>query len=130
MKMLPRLNAVGITTALTTLAPRAAAQSTKIKFTLDWKIQTRTWAGSTTPTTDPTSTAMASWFPSSSSRNGRRRSPEAAEIGMGDVKDDRLTRSIVRLNESYGLPRNPAPTEVFNRSFLPPKADRMVTGKF
>ena len=56
--------------------------------------------------------------------------PEAAELGLGDVKDDRLTRSIVQLNESYGLPRNPAPAEVFNRSFLPPKADRMVTGKF
>jgi len=55
---------------------------------------------------------------------------EAAEIGMGDVKDDRLARSIVLLNESYGLPRNPAPGEVFNRSFLPPKAERMVTGKF
>ena len=56
--------------------------------------------------------------------------PEAAEIGMGDVKDDRMVRAIVQLNESYGLPRNPAPAEVFNRSFLPPKADRMVTGKF
>lgn len=56
--------------------------------------------------------------------------PEAAEIGMGDVKDDRLARSVVLLNESYGMPRNPAPAEVFNRSFLPQKADRMVTGKF
>lgn len=56
--------------------------------------------------------------------------PEAAEIGLGDVKDDRLARSVVLLNESYGMPRNPAPAEVFNRSFLPTKADRMVTGKF
>lgn len=55
---------------------------------------------------------------------------EAAELGMGDIKDDRLVRSIVQLNESYGLPRNPAPAEVFNRSFLPPKAERMVTSKF
>ena len=55
---------------------------------------------------------------------------EAAEIGMGDVKDDRLARSIVQLYESYGLPRNPAVSEVFNRSFLPPKAERMVSGKF
>ncbi len=52
--------------------------------------------------------------------------PEAAELGVGDVKDDRLTRSITQLNESYGLPRNPAAAEVFNRSFLPAKADRMV----
>ena len=49
---------------------------------------------------------------------------EAAELGLGDVKDDRLARSIVQLNESYGLPRNPAPAEVFNRAFLPPKAER------
>ena len=55
---------------------------------------------------------------------------EAAELGMGDVKDERLARSIVQLNESYGLPRNPAPSEVFNRSFLPPKAERMVSGRF
>ena len=55
---------------------------------------------------------------------------EASEIGMGDVKDDRLARSIVQLNESYGLPRNPAPSEVFNRAFLPPKAERMVKGSF
>ena len=51
---------------------------------------------------------------------------EAAEIGIGDVKDDRLARSIVQLNESYGLPRSPAPAEVFNRSFLPPRGERLV----
>jgi NitT/TauT family transport system substrate-binding protein len=56
--------------------------------------------------------------------------PEAAELGIGDVKDDRLTRSIAQLNESYGLPRNPAASEVFNRSFLPVKADRMVKAAF
>jgi NitT/TauT family transport system substrate-binding protein len=55
---------------------------------------------------------------------------EAAEIGIGDVKDDRLARSIVQLNESYGLPRNPAPAEVFNRSFLPAKAERIVKAAF
>ena len=56
--------------------------------------------------------------------------PEAAELGIGDVKDDRLTRSIAQLNESYGLPRNPAASEVFNRSFLPVKADRMVKAAY
>ena len=56
--------------------------------------------------------------------------PEAAEIGVGDVKDDRLARAIGQLNESYGLPRNPAPAEVFNRSFLPAKAERMVKAAF
>lgn len=52
--------------------------------------------------------------------------PEAAEIGMGDVKDDRLLRAIAQLNESYGLPRNPAPSEVFSRTFLPPRAERLI----
>lgn len=56
--------------------------------------------------------------------------PEAAEIGMGDVKDDRLTRSIGQLNESYGLPRSPAAAEVFNRSFLPARSERMIRGSF
>lgn len=56
--------------------------------------------------------------------------PEAAELGVGDIKDDRLRRSIAQLNESYGLPRNPAASEIFNRAFLPAKADRMVKAAF
>jgi NitT/TauT family transport system substrate-binding protein len=56
--------------------------------------------------------------------------PEAADIGMGDIKDDRMVRAIGQLNESYGLPRLPTPGEVFNRSFLPPKAERMVKAGF
>lgn len=56
--------------------------------------------------------------------------PEAADIGMGDIKDDRMVRAIGQLNESYGLPRIPTPGEVFNRSFLPPKADRIVKAGF
>ncbi len=50
---------------------------------------------------------------------------EAAEIGFGDVKDDRMTRAISMVGEAYGLSTLPAAT-VFNRSFLPPKADRTV----
>jgi NitT/TauT family transport system substrate-binding protein len=56
--------------------------------------------------------------------------PEAAEIGMGDIKDDRMVRAIGQLNESYGLPRIPTPGEVFNRSFLPAKAERVVKAGF
>jgi len=56
--------------------------------------------------------------------------PEAADIGMGDIKDDRMVRAIGQLNESYGLLRIPTPGEVFNRSFLPPKAERMVKAGF
>jgi hypothetical protein len=29
--------------------------------------------------------------------------------------------------DAYSLPRTPALDDVFNRSFLPPKADRMLT---
>ncbi len=52
--------------------------------------------------------------------------PEAAEIGLGDVKDARMTRAIAQIVQSYELPRSPTPAEVFNRSFLPAKADRTV----
>jgi NitT/TauT family transport system substrate-binding protein len=46
--------------------------------------------------------------------------PETAEIGMGDLVDERLTRSIAIVAEGYGLERLPEASEIFNRSFLPP----------
>ncbi|MGE5794616.1 MAG: ABC transporter substrate-binding protein [Bacteroidota bacterium] len=52
--------------------------------------------------------------------------PETKDIGFGDVSDDRLKRSIVMVVEAYGLPRAPAPGEIFDRQFLPAKADRMM----
>jgi NitT/TauT family transport system substrate-binding protein len=52
--------------------------------------------------------------------------PEATEIGIGDLKDDRLTRSIGVIAEAYDLKSRPAAGDVFDRSFLPPKADRMM----
>ena len=55
--------------------------------------------------------------------------PEAAEIGIGDLKDDRLTRSIAAIAEAYELKSRPVAGDVFNRSFLPPKADRTVALK-
>ena len=51
---------------------------------------------------------------------------EAAEIGFGDVKDDRMTRAIGIVGEAYGLTTLPSAAAVFNRSFLPPKAERTV----
>jgi len=51
-------------------------------------------------------------------------SAEAKEIGAGDVKDDRLARSIDMVVQGYGLTRTPVPSEIFNRSFLPPRAER------
>lgn len=51
--------------------------------------------------------------------------PEARSLGIGDVSDARLTSSIATIAESYGLPQVPKASEVFDRSFLPPKAERM-----
>jgi NitT/TauT family transport system substrate-binding protein len=50
--------------------------------------------------------------------------PEIARIGLGDVDDDRLKRSINTVVDANQLPRTPAASEVFDRSFLPARADR------
>jgi NitT/TauT family transport system substrate-binding protein len=52
--------------------------------------------------------------------------PEAREIGLGDVSDTRLSSAIGTIATSFELPKTPAPGEVFNRSFLPAKADRVL----
>lgn len=52
--------------------------------------------------------------------------PEVAEIGVGDVKDERLKRSIAQLAGVFELPRQPSPSEVFDRRFLPPLAERRL----
>ena len=61
--------------------------------------------------------------------NNLMNAPEAADLGIGDLKDDRLTRSIGVIVEAYELKRTPTASEVFNRSFLPPKADRQISIK-
>ena len=50
--------------------------------------------------------------------------PEAAKVGIGDVDDERLKRSIGVVVEANGLPRAPAPEEFYTRAFLPPLAER------
>ena len=52
--------------------------------------------------------------------------PEAAELGVGDVKDARMSNAIAQIAQSYNLQRLPAVSEVFSRAALPPKADRMI----
>jgi NitT/TauT family transport system substrate-binding protein len=52
--------------------------------------------------------------------------PEIAKIGFGDIDPDRMKRAISIVVESNQLPRTPAVDEVFNRSFLPPMADRIT----
>lgn len=51
---------------------------------------------------------------------------EAKQIGIGDVDDAHLARSIKTVSEVYGLAQAPSSAQVFNRSFLPPKAERAV----
>ncbi len=50
---------------------------------------------------------------------------EARSIGIGDVGDAKLAASSATIAEAYGLPRTPTAAEIFNHSFLPPKAERM-----
>ena len=50
--------------------------------------------------------------------------PEIARIGLGDVTDERLDKTINVVVEANGLPRKPAKDEIFSRAFLPPRADR------
>ncbi len=52
--------------------------------------------------------------------------PETTRLGLGDLDDKRLADSIATVSEAYGLKRTPDVSEVFNRSFLPPKTERDV----
>lgn len=55
--------------------------------------------------------------------------PEAAEVGVGDLRDDRLKRSMTQLGKAFELARLPAPAEVFDRRFLPPLSERKLVMK-
>ena len=50
--------------------------------------------------------------------------PEIARIGLGDVDDERLRKDIAIVVEANALPRTPEAGEVFDRSFLPARAER------
>jgi NitT/TauT family transport system substrate-binding protein len=52
--------------------------------------------------------------------------PEAAELGIGDVNDARMAQSIDTIVAAFELPRTPALTDVFSQSFLPAKAERVM----
>ena len=54
-------------------------------------------------------------------------SPEMKEIGVGDLKDERLKKSIGIVVTGYELPATPTPEQVFSRAFLPPRAERELT---
>lgn len=51
-------------------------------------------------------------------------SDEAAEIGLGDVDDERLARAIDVVVEGYELPSTPETSQVFSREFLPAREER------
>ncbi|WP_211596260.1 ABC transporter substrate-binding protein [Paracoccus aestuariivivens] len=53
-------------------------------------------------------------------------SDEMARIGLGDVDDARLTRSIDIVAEGYGLETKPEAERIFTRAFLPALADRTL----
>ena len=52
--------------------------------------------------------------------------PEARKLGMGDVTDARMDDAATMIKEAFDLPRAPKVEDVFSRSFLPPKPDRMM----
>jgi len=56
-------------------------------------------------------------------------SKETDAQGFGDMNLDRLKSGIDVVVEHYALPRTPAVSEIFVRTFLPPKADRIVVLK-
>jgi len=51
--------------------------------------------------------------------------PEARELGIGDVSELRLKSAIATIETSFDLSRQPPPSDIFDRSFLPARADRM-----
>jgi NitT/TauT family transport system substrate-binding protein len=52
---------------------------------------------------------------------------EGKTLGIGDIDEARLLRSIQLVARTNGLPRTPALAEIFDRSFLPPMAERITT---
>jgi NitT/TauT family transport system substrate-binding protein len=51
--------------------------------------------------------------------------PEAREIGIGDVSDGRLSANIETIAAAFELSRKPAADQIFNRGFLPKKEGRI-----
>jgi NitT/TauT family transport system substrate-binding protein len=49
---------------------------------------------------------------------------ETKALGIGDIDDKRMANAIATVADAYGLARKPEINEVFDRSFLPPKAER------
>ncbi len=54
--------------------------------------------------------------------------PETERLGAGDVSDERMAKAIQQIGEAFDLKSTPKVGDVFNRSFLPPKSERMMPG--
>ncbi|WP_242218519.1 ABC transporter substrate-binding protein [Shinella zoogloeoides] len=52
---------------------------------------------------------------------------EGGRIGIGDADDARIVAGAALIAKAKGLPRVPAPSEVFDRSFLPPLGERVTS---
>jgi NitT/TauT family transport system substrate-binding protein len=52
--------------------------------------------------------------------------PEAAELGVGDMKDARMSDAIATIQAAYELPKSPSVESVFSRAFLPAKTERTI----
>jgi NitT/TauT family transport system substrate-binding protein len=52
--------------------------------------------------------------------------PEAKKLGVGDVDDARMSASIDAIAAAFELSRKPAVSDVFSRSFLPPRDERVI----
>ena len=52
--------------------------------------------------------------------------PEVERIGLGDLDDERLARSIDLVAEGYQLETKPDASAIFIRDFLPPLEDRQL----
>ena len=57
-------------------------------------------------------------------------SKETDANGVGDVTDARIDKSIKLMVDTYKLPNTPTFKDVFDRSFLPPKSERMLSLKY
>jgi NitT/TauT family transport system substrate-binding protein len=51
---------------------------------------------------------------------------ETKALGIGDIDDRRMAQAIATVADAYQLPRKPDVSEVFDRAFLPPKAERQL----
>lgn len=51
---------------------------------------------------------------------------ETNTFGVGDVTETRLTETIKLNVDAFSLPNTPKLSDVFDRSFLPPKSERMI----